>query len=245
MKIVNSALILFITRTASAKLNAPEDDRKLQFDGMEMPEGAEAAIADAQEAIGDLLGNATLPEGMDAETSAATLEEALAEAQEAIGDLLGNATLPEGTTSLPGDLNSTLEGLADALGSMMNGTSFLPGDLNGTLGGFMPEGGLGLEIPEGDFTQMSCPDTCPQAICDNIAMSGEGVEPDEVQQEALKEAMVEACEAGSIGDCFGGNIFAFVCEMQCAEGVDPSQFGISAEDIASTCNYVSHYSSVI
>ena len=135
-----------------------------------------------------------------------------------------------GTTFLPGDL-----------GGMMNGTTFLPGDLNGTLGGFMPEGGLGLEIPEGDFTQNTCPETCPQPICDSIDMSSEGSTPDEAEQEALKEAMAEACEAGSIGDCFGANLFAFVCEMQCAEGVDPSQFGITAEDIESTCSIVSYY----
>lgn len=65
MRIVNTAFVLALASSASAKLNTPDENRDLQFDGfgdlmgnVSMPEMPD---------MGDLMGNVSMPEMPDME----------------------------------------------------------------------------------------------------------------------------------------------------------------------------------
>lgn len=109
MRIVNTAFVLALASSASAKLNNPDENRDLQFDGfgdlmgnVSMPEMPD---------MGDLMGNVSMPEMPDmegimnatadmAESAIALAQEAAASAQEAIAN--ATAGMMEGAVEEPG-----------------------------------------------------------------------------------------------------------------------------------------------
>jgi hypothetical protein len=93
-----------------------------------------------------------------------------------------------------------------------------------------------LPIPTTSFGMdgmmgMECPETCPAEICESMA-GNTTLDPN---------VYGEACNAGLIKDCYGGEggFMDAICGLQCADGFDPATFGITAEDIAGTCSFCS------
>ena len=171
MRIVNTAFVLALASSASAKLNNPDENRDLQFEMPDMGNLMGNVSMPEMPDMGDLMGNVSMPEMPDmegmmnatadmAESAIASAQEAAASAQEAIAnatagmmegaqeaiasaqDAIANATAGMGESS-----DSAAEAaIAEAEAAVANATATM-GDIGDAIPETLPAETFATEVP--------------------------------------------------------------------------------------------------